>query len=274
MRLVTAFAGVVLAGGVALGQTCPPTCMRGGGPASTDCFIEWGGVQAPVSSCTDGDPSCDVDGAADGTCTFPLVGCINVSTDGCTGPLDGPPTVKSRAAGGATLGTALGALDPASEACTEPGVQVQVIRSAKKLKPGVAKLVVTASSGGKKDVDKLVLRCLPASPSLAGDIQPFFTASCAVSGCHTGPVPGGNLTLDAGQSYGELVNQRGTVGFLVKPRNIAKSKLVKNLLGLPGNSIMPSGCPSFPPSNVTCPDPNGPEIYQVMAWIQAGAQNN
>lgn len=37
-------------------------------------------------------------------------------------------------------------------------------------------------------------------------IQPIFSQSCALSGCHLGPSPTGNLNLTPGQSYDNLVN--------------------------------------------------------------------
>ena len=255
---------------------CDPSCFAGGGPAATDCFVQWQGASGPRLSCTDGDPSCDGDGTADGTCTFPLAGCLNVASAGCTpAALESTPVVKGRAPAGAALTAALSTLDLASPGCSTPGVTVAVVRTPTRLKPGVAKLVVSAVAGGKKDVDKLTLTCRPASPSFAALIQPFFTQNCAVPTCHTGFSPSSNLSLDSGESLAELINQRAAIGrqVLVKPGSIAKSKLVKNLLGR-GASLMPQGCPTIPPEDVVCPDPQGPDIYRVMAWIQAGARDN
>ena len=46
----------------------------------------------------------------------------------------------------------------------------------------------------------------------AGELQPIFSASCASSGCHGGPVCAGGLDLRAGQSYAALVDVASAVG--------------------------------------------------------------
>ncbi len=37
------------------------------------------------------------------------------------------------------------------------------------------------------------------------DIQPIFNQSCALSGCHSGPNPTGNMSLEEGVSYQNIV---------------------------------------------------------------------
>src|SRR5262245_47895331 len=75
---------------------CPGDCVAGGGPAATDCFVAFSGIPGTTVSCTDGDPTCDTDGKADGACTLALQACINVAgLPGCTpGSLTAPPSVK------------------------------------------------------------------------------------------------------------------------------------------------------------------------------------
>ena len=72
--------------GPAPGNACIP-----GGVASsrTECIVEWlvtptpplgpGGVPSRTVLCRDGDPSCDADGDADGTCTFDVALCVNAA---------------------------------------------------------------------------------------------------------------------------------------------------------------------------------------------------
>jgi len=77
--------------------------LGGGGPARTDCRASYrvldpsGGTKVTkhkktttVPTCHDGDPSCDADGAADGTCTFRMQLCFDVGfaggSDTCTTP--------------------------------------------------------------------------------------------------------------------------------------------------------------------------------------------
>lgn len=45
--------------------------------------------------------------------------------------------------------------------------------------------------------------------STLADVQPIFNRSC-IDGCHTGRRPSGDLTLDAGSAYQQLVNVRGS----------------------------------------------------------------
>ena len=53
MRMAVAVLTVALAG--AASADCPPGgCFPGGGPAATDCFIEWAGLTGAATSCADG----------------------------------------------------------------------------------------------------------------------------------------------------------------------------------------------------------------------------
>lgn len=77
---------VIVAGEQAGCGTSGWTCLAGGGPPRTDCFAEWlvreDSVTAPARKatirCVDGSP-CDVDGTADGVCTFAVGVCFAVS---------------------------------------------------------------------------------------------------------------------------------------------------------------------------------------------------
>lgn len=81
-------------GNTTAGDGCGPTCqvelIPGGGSPKTDCIVEWGVVNATPQrldgkghrsakqTCRDGDPSCDQDGAVDGSCTFRINVCVRV----------------------------------------------------------------------------------------------------------------------------------------------------------------------------------------------------
>jgi hypothetical protein len=73
-----------------------------------------------------------------------------------------------------------------------------------------------------------------ANPSFAGDIQPIFTARCAVAGCHITPTEAnlGLVLKDAATSYAHLVNVP-SVEFpgvvRVKPGDSASSYLIFKL---------------------------------------------
>jgi hypothetical protein len=266
---------------------CPPACMPGGGPAATDCFVAWGGIAAPAATCMDGAP-CDVDGVADGTCTFAVQACVNVAgMAGCAaGALAAPPTVKGKDANAAVLRTALAALDPAAPGCMPATLSVPLKVSLAGLKPGKSKMTVTASSGGKRDRDRLRFVCQPDTTprSLAADVQPIFglrvdgvlQGRCAYSGCHASANEGGSLSLAPGDAYASTVNVRATTpGFTkvmrVTPGSIRKSFLARKILGVSigPTSPMPQGCPTFRPAG-DCLTPA--EKLTILYWIANGAQ--
>jgi hypothetical protein len=260
---------------------CPPDCVAGGGPAATDCFVQWGGITAAKETCTDGDPTCDTDGKADGVCTFGLQACVNVAGTGCTpAPLTAvlvhPTTLPSEAA----LSTALTALiGNATQTCTAstPGFTVALKGGATlgPIKKGLASFKVTGTAD-KPDADKLKLTCVPGA-QLARDVQPIFTAKCATTGCHAGTTPAGAHTLEDGLTYADNVNVKAlnpANGLRVKPGSVKGSFLAKKILALgikDGTLPMPSGCPATPPTS-GCLTPQ--EIVTILSWIQRGAPND
>jgi hypothetical protein len=53
--------------------------VSGGGPAKSDCYIEWSGVtpnKGKNLDCQDGDPSCDVDGVQNRVCVLGIGVCL------------------------------------------------------------------------------------------------------------------------------------------------------------------------------------------------------
>ena len=281
MRILVAVV-LVLALGSAAGAECPPDCIAGGGPAATDCFVAWSGMQAMSEACTDGE-ACDIDGKVDGVCTLGIQGCINVPGLGPCMPagLSAPPTVTpSKDPTGQALAAALDALDSSTHGCTPPGLGLPLRLSLAGIRPGKSRLTVTASSGGKRDRDRLRLTCTPgaAQPSFARDVQPIFTSRCAIPSCHTGPSvsASGMQSLDAAVAWASSVNVRATTGKLlrVKPGSIGGSQVAHRVLGqgLPrGGTLMPQGCPGFPPAGGCLTEP---EIFTILAWIAEGAPNN
>jgi len=265
---------------------CPTSgCVAGGGPAATDCFVQWGGITDAKQVCTDGDPSCDTDGVADGVCTLGLTACVNVTSAGCTpaaltAAAVAPTTLPAESALQSTLTSLVG---NASQICAAPaaGFAIPLNGSGTKLGPvknGVAKFKVTATAG-KKDVDKLKLQCAPGA-QLARDVQPIFTAKCAIPSCHSGPTPSGGHTLEDGQTYADNVNVKALIpsnGLRIKPGNVKASFLVKKIIAgvhlnpVNGGAFMPQGCPGLPPAGGCLTDQ---EILTIMSWIQRGAPND
>ena len=293
MRTATALALVLLAGAaMADCQSAPagPDCVRGGGPAATDCFVAFSGIPSTTVTCTDG-ASCDTDGKADGGCTLGLQACVNVAgLPSCTpGSLAAAPTVKpANDPAAQQLASALQALSPAVQGCTNPGLRIPLRVSLAGIKPGKSRLTVTAISGGKRDKDKLKLTCLPSTtpPSLIADVQPIFglgardpNGRCNFAGCHSGPSPGGGLNLEPGRTYADSVGVPSTEVrkfARVKPGSIKASFLARKVLGQgipPGTGArMPQGCPAVIPPVTQCP--TDAEIFTILSWIANGAPNN
>jgi hypothetical protein len=271
MRLALVTTALALAVGRAAAQ-CPPSCAGGGGPAATDCFLAYGGATGPAITCTDGDPSCDVDGAIDGTCTFRVTACTNVAVGSCAAtPLDAAPTAVAKGTGAEAFIAALGQLAPTTQTCTDSGlVKLTIAPSPAKLKPAKVTVKVTAVASGKKDKDKLRFVCNPGEPGLAANVQPIFTETCTFVGCHSGTIPQLDLNLEAGEAAASLAKKSFRSNLLrVKPGSVKKSYLTKGLFGL-GARQMPDGCPNILPPVERCL--TNTEIYLILAWIQAGAR--
>jgi len=276
MRIPVALAFVLVLAPAA-GAGCPPDCVAGGGPSATDCFVAWSDLPGMSETCADGE-ACDIDGKVDGVCTLGLQGCINVPGLGACTPvgLSGPPTVKpSNDRTGQALAAALAALDPAGNGCTPPGLALPLRLSLAGIKPGKARLTVTASSGGRRDRDKLRLTCTPrvAQPSFARDVQPIFTSRCAIQSCHTSQNRSGGQSLEMGVAYTESVNAPSTTGKLlrVKRGSIRGSELAHRILGQGPRATMPQGCPGIPPAGGCL---TIEEIFTILSWIAEGAPDN
>jgi hypothetical protein len=279
--LARAVAALALLGASFAHADCPTACVPGGGPAATDCFVQFSGVPGPTTanvSCTDGDTACDTDGRADGACTVGLQVCVGAASASCAAtPLASAPTVTpSTAPGAPALAAALGQLDLATGGCTPPGVTVPLKLSVGGIKPGRTRFAILASAGTKRDRDLVKLSCKAslAGPSFANDVQPILTARCATPTCHAGPTPSGGQNLEAGKAYAQSVNAPALAAPTlkrVKPGNPRQSFLVRKLFGTGGVPAMPQGCPGVPPAG-GCLTPG--EIYTIIAWVKAGALEN
>ena len=131
-------------------------------------------------------------------------------------------------------------------------------------------LALAACGGGGEDAPP------PASPPPQG-MQPtlasiqanVFTPSCAKSGCHTGVGAQAGLVLDAGASWGNLVNVPSSQNMLltrVIPGNPDGSFLIHKLEG--SQSIggpMPADGPPFLQQAT---------VDVIRLWILNGALNN
>jgi hypothetical protein len=169
---------------------CDPSFfVPGGGSPKTDCTAEWrianttggpnsAGKVAAKQRCKDGDPGCDADGAADGTCTFTIAACFN-RTDArlakCTSPSVEAWTLLGKVdpanPGVATLVSGVAALGPSTvdgvtvtfataltsaDLCTEDAAFAVPVRGKLNLKSRS-----TAFGGKPKDTDVVKLSCQP-----------------------------------------------------------------------------------------------------------------
>ena len=179
LTIRTALALLVLT--TAANAACPGSCpVPGGGPARTDCYVEFDGLTLnhPAAKprrikCVDGDPVCDTDGVVNGSCRFVAAVCLN-NTDSrlprCTSP--GLLSVKVRnpaksfdlqldALERAT--TSLG-LPGSTSACTQTIPVYVPLKGKKKFKPTTRRLhTVARATNGRRDVDDIPLTCLPST---------------------------------------------------------------------------------------------------------------
>jgi hypothetical protein len=108
--------------------------------------------------------------------------------------------------------------------------------------------------------------------TLSGDVQPIFTANCAVSGCHAGSNPALGQNLSAGQAYASIVNvtsQEVPDLKRVLPSFPDSSYLVHKVEGTQGSVGGSGGRMPLGGAALTAD-----EIATIRAWITAGALNN
>lgn len=139
--------------------------VPGGGLPDADCRVVFDGVTANAGAsgvvCRDGDPACDVDGAADGTCRFSVRLCTGVAMRGCD-----PVTVSEIDTAGIVL--SLPPLPSEPERC---GATATVDVAADEVAVG---LVLARGDGGLRDVDYLNLCCRRDTPDR------WIAARCAL----------------------------------------------------------------------------------------------
>lgn len=112
----------------------------------------------------------------------------------------------------------------------------------------------------------------PALVSFANDIQPIFTNSCALGGCHAGGSPAMGMNLSAGQAYGMIVDVASVElpsMDRIEPGMPDLSYLVHKIQGTQA-SVGGSG--SRMPLTGCCL--SQAQIDMVRNWVSQGAQNN
>jgi hypothetical protein len=135
---------------------------------------------------------------------------------------------------------------------------------------GVAEgsVTITATSG---DLSEDAVVDVTPEAAFDADVQPIFTASCALSGCHLAPNPQQGMDLSDGEAYANIVNVPSVESALdrIEPGDPEASYLVHKLLGTQ-TEVGGSG--------EQMPLTGGPlmraTINVVRSWVRAGAQNN
>lgn len=104
--------------------------------------------------------------------------------------------------------------------------------------------------------------------SFSADVQPIFTANCALAGCHSGPRAILNQNLSAGLAFSNIVGVRSVeVNTLnrIQPGDPDNSYLIQKVRGVAAvGERMPFGRPSLADE----------AIATIIAWAAAGAPNN
>ncbi len=276
-----AFAGAIVLQPVATpAQTGPFMRFRGGGPPKTDCMLvtDVAGVpRSRVARCTDGDPTCDGDGRADGTCLFAVHVCLDAPDPGeprCHADAVTGAQAWSPAPGFAGLVAALEGLPmpvATPDTCT-PTVGVPLARHGTRRARATLRASVSMASGGDAR-DRLTFICEhpPGATATFTTLQrKIFTPSCATLSCH-GAANAGGMTLAAGAAYANLVGVPPSNGaalaaglLRVAPGDPDRSFLLWKLEGTLGpdeGQSMPRVGAQLPPTLIDL----------VRRWIAAGA---
>jgi enediyne biosynthesis protein E4 len=170
---------------VACADSAGGRCVVGGRAARSDCLVRTQVAARRVHSaragdrvtCQDGDPGCDHDGEV-GSCTFSVALCVGGAAPGlpkCAAAAGAEVTLELAATAApveAALRTAVTGLaappgspfvpiDPTR--CTEAvPVRVSLARRGRRTAPGSVQIRLSAGAGGRRDIDRLTLRCQPA----------------------------------------------------------------------------------------------------------------
>jgi hypothetical protein len=226
-----------------------------------------------AATCTDGDPTCDADGVANGTCVLGVRLCLDAVTAGS-------PRCHADVVTSARVTSAVPSLAAALEALPMPVTGVDTCTQAVAVPVGTrgrhpGRVVVRADAGmasGHADRDRVALVCRPQpNPATFVTLQrKIFTPSCSTFSCH-GAAGAGGLTLSAGAAYANLVGVAPAnpaardAGLLrVAPADPGRSFLLRKLEGqlTEGEGVpMPFVGSSLPPASIDL----------VRRWIAAGA---
>jgi hypothetical protein len=242
----------------------------GGGPRATDCMLVTdvaGAAGRGAARCTDGDPSCDADGVADGTCRFAVRVCLDAVDP--ARPRCHADVVTKVTASDAGLSAALDALSmPISlpDTCTTVAA-VPVPVSGRRGRLAVS--LSAAMASGHRDRDRVVFVCRrpPPPPSFATVQRKILDQSCSTFSCH-GAARAGGLAL-GDDAFANLVGvppsnaTARAAGLLrVAPGDPDRSFILKKLTGdltAGEGDPMPQVGSRLPPASIDL----------IRRWIQS-----
>lgn len=133
---------------------------------------------------------------------------------------------------------------------------------------GTATLTATSVEGGFTDTGTLTV----TEPTLSAHVQPIFTNTCALSGCHASTNPEEGMSLAAGETHANTVNvpsvQLASMD-RIEPGQPDNSYLVHKIQGTQA---------SVGGSGVQMPEGGAPlsqeQIDLIRAWVARGALDN
>lgn len=213
----------------------------GGGSRSKDCLVTFDAAfnfppsRPRMIRCTDGDPTCDADGAVNGVCEFDVTVCANSTFEPRCAPDevafitvdhavdDGSPRFDPDfQAVQQSIDSDIQPPTTSVESCTAavplrvPIVGPTASGSCKRSKKILRTRAETppGPDGIKRDRDTIKLICEPSScdPTVlfTGTFdriqRQVFDVSCSTGGCHDSESFAGGLLLESGSAYGALVN--------------------------------------------------------------------
>jgi hypothetical protein len=145
-------------------------------------------------------------------------------------------------------------------------------------RPGAAALatVVVLMSCANDDADLFPdLGEPPAEVSLSRDVQPIFTASCALAGCHAGSAPQEEMTLEEGRLFDPQVGIVGVPSRQAPGRNRVlpgRSDLSYLVNKIEGTQVAAGGSGEQMPRNA--PPLSDDAVRRIVDWIDQGARDN
>lgn len=151
---------------------------------------------------------------------------------------------------------------------TAPGVTAYVVGG---LAPNaIYYFVVRAQDqAGNISVNTKEVSAMTTTITLSKQVQPIFTASCAITACHTGARPAEGLDLSSGKSWSQLVGVFSSE--CPATRRVAASSSAMSYLAW---KLQGSGACFFGSKMPKIGSLSSADVSTILGWIDEGAPNN